>query len=177
MYKSYFGVKINDFRATGELLTCTGSSAGHRERWRTWRKPIRDLGEHVNQSMGHFGTITICAVSTPACSRATSSKTILKYKCFIFGDSVLVPPHREGADKTKQNPFALITLQCGCPNARWRPEPALFSSSFRLFSHTLPPTAALIAGMREGSICSLLSWRTERDALLFCCQSAFNNQK
>lgn len=36
LWKSHFGVKINDFRATGELLTCTGSSAGHRE-------PLEDL--------------------------------------------------------------------------------------------------------------------------------------
>lgn len=35
------------------------------------------------------------------------------------------------------------------------PEPALFTYSL-LLSHTLPPTAGLITGRREGAVCSLL---------------------
>lgn len=156
LYKSYFGVKINDFRATGELLTCTGPSAGHRERWRTWRKPIRDLGEHVNQLVGHFGTITICAVSTPTCPPPSPER-------------VLIKPNKSLLRLSPCN-AAVPTLGGGLNQPSSRPPSAFFS-------HTLPPTADLIAGMREGSICSLLSWWTERDALLFCCQSAFNHQK
>lgn len=65
----------------------------------------------------------------------------------------------------------LVTPQGG------NPEPALFTPSL-LLSHTLPPTAGLITGIKEGAVCSVLSSQTiifpltERQTPLFCCQSS-----